>query len=104
MEFNKNFAKSPDGVLLEFAPREFDFSGVHYNATNSEEIYRELGYLRLVLSKVPEKEGFYYTDFYEEEENLLVQKWKEHEISDFEEKVTVESIKKAIAEGVNGID
>ena len=55
-------------------------------------------------SKVPEKEGFYYTDFYEEEENLLVQKWKEHEILDFEEKVTVESIKKAIEEGVNGID
>ena len=76
---NFNFAKTEDGITLEFAPSEFDFGGVHYNATNSEEIYNSIGFLRLERTKAPEKEGFYYTPFYVAENNVLVQHWEEHE-------------------------
>jgi hypothetical protein len=82
---NWNFAKSIDGIFLEFAPSEFDFKGVHYNATNSEEIYNAIGYFRLERTEAPLKEGFYFTPFYELENNVLLEKWEEHEIPPQEE-------------------
>lgn len=100
---NRNFAKSEDGISLEFAPSEFDFNGVRYNATNSEEVYNKIGYLRLERTEAPTKDGFYYVPFYEEENGALLQKWKEHEIPK-EESFGEEEIEKAIAEGVNSID
>ena len=100
---NINFAKSEDGISIEFAPSEFDFNGVRYNATNSEEVYNKIGYLRLERTEAPVKDGFFYVPFYEEENGALLQKWKEHEIPK-EESFGEEEIKKAIAEGVNSID
>ena len=100
---NRNFAKREDGISIEFAPSEFDFNGVHYNATNSEEIYNAIGYFRFERTEAPVKDGFYYVPFYEEENGALLQKWKEHEIPK-EESFGEEEIKKAIAEGVNSID
>ena len=100
---NRNFAKSEDGISLEFAPSEFDFNGVLYNATNSEEVYNKIGYLRLERTEAPVKDGFFYVPFYEEENGALLQKWKEHEIPK-EESFGEEEIEKAIAEGVNSID
>jgi hypothetical protein len=76
---NRNFAKSIDGISLEFAPSEFDYEGVHYNATNNEEIYNAIGYFRFERTEAPIKEGFYFSPFYEVEGNVLVQKWEEHE-------------------------
>ena len=100
---NRNFAKSEDGISLEFAPSEFDFNGVHYNATNSEEIYNAMGYFRFERTEAPVKDGFYYVPFYKEENGVLLQKWEEHEIQE-EESFGEEEIEKAIAEGVNSID
>ena len=100
---NRNFAKSIDGISLEFAPSEFDFNGVHYNATNREEIYNAIGYLRFERTEMPRKEGFYFTPFYETENNVLLEKWEEHEIPE-EKSFGEEEIKKAVAEGVNSID
>lgn len=100
---NRNFAKSEDGISLESAPSEFDFNGVRYNATNSEEVYNKIGYLRLERTEAPVKDGFFYVPFYEEENGALLQKWKEHEIPK-EESFGEEEIEKAIAEGVNSID
>lgn len=100
---NRNFAKSEDGISLEFAPSEFDYKGVHYNATNNEEIYNAIGYFRFERTEAPVKDGFYYVPFYEEENGALLQKWREHEIPK-EESFGEEEIKKAIAEGVNSID
>ena len=77
---NRNFAKTKDGYSLEYAPSEFEYNGVHYNATNSEEIYNAIGYLRFERTERPIKEGFYYTPFYVAEGNLLVRHWEEHEI------------------------
>lgn len=100
---NRNFAKSEDGISLEFAPGEFDFNGVHYNATNSEEVYNKIGYLRFERTEAPVKDGFYYVPFYKEENGVLLQKWEEHEIPE-EKSFGEEEIKKAVAEGVNSID
>ena len=100
---NRNFAKSEDGISLEFAPSEFEFNGVRYNATNSEEIYNAIGYFRFERTEAPVKDGFYYVPFYEEENGALLQKWKEHEIPK-EESFGEEEIEKAIEEGVNSID
>ena len=100
---NRNFAKSEDGISLEFAPSEFDYKGVHYNATNSEKIYNAIGYFRLERTEAPSKDGFYFTPFYELGNNVLVEKWEEHEIPK-EESFGEEEIEKAIAEGVNSID
>ena len=100
---NRNFAKREDGISIEFAPSEFEFNGVRYNATNSEEIYNAIGYFRFERTEAPVKDGFYYVPFYEEENGALLQKWKEHEIPK-EESFGEEEIKKAIAEGVNSID
>lgn len=80
MKMNRNFAKTSDGVTLEFAPSEFEYEGVFYNAANSEKIYNALGYLRIERTAMPEKEGFYYTAVYEEENGVLTEKWEEHEI------------------------
>ena len=100
---NRIFAKSEDGISLEFAPSEFEFNGVRYNATNSEEIYNAIGYFRFERTEAPVKDGFFYVPFYEEENGALLQKWREHEIPK-EESFGEEEIKKAIAEGVNSID
>ncbi len=100
---NFNFAKSEDGISLEFAPSEFDYKGVRYNATNSEEVYNKIGYLRFERTEAPTKDGFYYVPFYKEENGVLLQKWEEHEIPE-EESFGEEEIEKAIAEGVNSID
>ncbi|MBR2639422.1 MAG: hypothetical protein IKL18_06250 [Oscillospiraceae bacterium] len=100
---NRNFAKSIDGISLEFAPSEFDYKGVRYNATNDEKIYNVIGYFRFERTEAPFKEGFYYSPFYEVEENVLVEKWREHEIPK-EESFSEEEIEKAVAEGVNSID
>ena len=100
---NRNFAKREDGISIEFAPSEFEFNGVRYNATNSEEIYNAIGYFRFERTEAPVKDGFYYVPFYEEENGALLQKWKEHEIPK-EESFGEEEIEKAIAEGVNSID
>ena len=100
---NFNFAKTEDGTVLQFAPSEFDFNGVRYNATNSEEIYNAIGYLRLERTEAPVKEGFYYVPFYVAEENLLVQHWEEREVPQ-EETVTEEQINEAVEKGVNSID
>ena len=67
---NRNFAKSEDGISLEFAPSEFEFNGVRYNATNSEEIYNAFGYFRFERTEAPVKDGFYYVPFYEEENEI----------------------------------
>lgn len=101
---NRNFAKTEDGKNLIFAPSEFEHGGVFYNATNSEEIYNRMGYLRYIRSEMPVKEGFYFVPYYVNEDNCLLQKWEEKEVQkSTDDFATEEDIKNAIAEGVNSI-
>lgn len=96
---NWNFAKSIDGISLEFAPSEFDYKGIHYNATNSETIYNAIGYLRIERTETPSKDGFYFTPFYEVEGNVLVEKWEEHE-NPPEEETDVYELLDIVTEGL----
>lgn len=45
------------------------------------ELYKSQGYLRIVNTEMPEyEEGFYYTSYYIEVIDALIQKWEKHEI------------------------
>lgn len=96
---NRNFAKTEDGISLKFAPSEFDYKGTRYNATNSETIYNAIGYFRLERTETPSKEGFYFTPFYELENNVLVEKWEEHEVPP-EEETDVYELLDIVTEGL----
>ena len=101
---NWNFAKTEDGKNLLFAPSEFDYKGVHYNATNNERIYNDIGYFRLARTEAPiAEEGFYFEPYYVLENNVLLERWEEHEIPQ-EERFGKEEIENAIKKGVNSID
>ena len=72
MRYNKKFAKSENKTELVFAPGEFDFGGVHYNAANDEIIYNEMGYLRYIRSEMPVKPGFYLSRIMKKRENVFI--------------------------------
>lgn len=96
MRHNYKFAKTEDGVNLEYAPAEFDLEGVHYNSTNWDEHYNAIGYYALVRTESPVKEGYYYTPKYTRSQRqgerydregvwstytqeILLEEWEEHE-------------------------
>ncbi len=87
MRYNRNFAKSEDGTKLVYAPGEFDFGGVHYNAANDEKIYNKMGYLRYIRSSMPDKPGFYFTPYYKSKGKILYQKWQEHKYPKEQEEI-----------------
>lgn len=78
MKYNHNFAILGEGGLLTYAPRPLVIDdNVVY--TNDSTIYIENGYYPIVKTEQPVKEGYYYTEYYEQVENEIVQKWAEHE-------------------------
>ena len=80
MEYNYKFGRLDESGALEYAPNPFVIDGVNV-WTNIEEKHNSLGYYKLVHTEAPEeKEGYYYTPFWELSENKLVQRWEEHEI------------------------
>lgn len=48
-------------------------------STNDDAVLRELGYKPVVRSPMPSKEGFYYTESWENSGEAIVQSWTEHE-------------------------
>lgn len=99
-QYNKRFARVDEKRNLEFAPLPLVIDGENV-WTNAAEVYTERGFFPIEKTEVPQKEGFYYTSYWEFEIDKCVQKWEEHEIP---ESVTEEEIKIAIQEGVNSID
>ena len=98
---NRNFAKTEDGKNLLFAPSEFEYNGIHYNATNSEKIYNNIGYLRLERTDAPiAEEGYYYEPYYVVKDNVLVEEWEEHEVPQ-EEDTDVFELLDIVTEGFN---
>lgn len=79
MAYNYKFAKLDESGALEYAPVPLVIDGKNV-WTNEEAKYNLLGFYKIVYTETPEKEGYYYTSFYELEENKLVEKWEEHEI------------------------
>lgn len=79
MRYNRSFARFEDEKII-YAPAEFTFEGIRYNATNDERVYNAMGYYKYIRTEAPEKEGYYYTPYYEIENGKLVRKWQENEI------------------------
>lgn len=124
MRYNWKFAKSEDGLSLEYAPAEFDIDGIHYNSTTWDEYYNAIGYYFIVRNDMPEKEGYYYTPKYTRSQKqnqrysqegvwetytqeILLEEWEEHKVLEpepVEETVTEAELQTTIQEGVNSID
>lgn len=78
MANNYRFAKLNESGALEYAPVPLVINGVNV-WTNIEAEYNKLGFYEIKRTEMPEKEGFYYTDYWELSENKIVQRWEEHE-------------------------
>ena len=95
MRYNYKFARINESGGLEYAPLPLVINGENV-WTNIEAEYNALGFYEIKRTEMPEKEGFYYTDFWELAEmlkkegyyytdywelsdNKIVQKWEEHE-------------------------
>lgn len=78
MAYNYHFAKLNESGGLEYAPLPLVINGENV-WTNIEAEYNALGFYEIKRTEMPEKEGFYYTDFWELAENKIVQRWEEHE-------------------------
>ena len=46
-------------------------------ANPTEEHYKSMGFLPVVLQEIPQKEGYYYEPYYEENGDVIYQKWNE---------------------------
>jgi hypothetical protein len=53
-------------------------AGAHLS-TNDDAAIKELGYKPVTRSPMPSKEGFYYTESWEDSGEAIVQSWTEHE-------------------------
>ena len=78
MSYNYKFAKIKEDGALEYAPLPLVINGVNV-WTNEEAKYNALGFYEITRTEMPEKEGYYYTVFWELENNKIVQRWEEHE-------------------------
>ena len=78
MRYNWKFAKIKEDGGLEYAPLPLVINGENV-WTNIESEYNALGFYEITRTEMPEKEGYYYTDFWELAENKIVQRWEEHE-------------------------
>ena len=78
MANNFKFAKLNESGALEYAPLPLVIDGENV-WTNIEAEYNKLGFYEITRTEMPEKEGYYYTAFWELSENKIVQRWQEHE-------------------------
>lgn len=78
MRCNYKFAKLDESGGLEYAPLPLVINGENV-WTNIEAEYNALGFYEIKRTEMPEKEGYYYTDFWELAENKIVQRLEEHE-------------------------
>lgn len=78
MTYNFKFAKIKEDGTLEFPKLPLVINGENV-WTNIESEYNKLGFHEIIKTEMPEKEGYYYTVFWEIENNKIVQRWEEHE-------------------------
>ena len=103
-KYNFDFGKLDESGDIEYAPIPLVIEEENV-WTNAPDVYTECGYYPIRNIEIPERDGFYYTYYYELEGNEIVGKWEEHEevILPESETITKEQIQDAIEEGVNSI-
>lgn len=78
-KYNKNYGNLDENKALIYAPVPLLIDGIKI-WTNIPEKYIGQGYYPIKMAERPKKEGFYYTSFYELENETVVRKWNEHKI------------------------
>lgn len=76
--------KLENGYPKPFRGKYIRMDGKIY-ANPTEEQIRKAGYKELVKNDMPEKEGYYYTDTYDDTGDEIIQSWEGHEIREEEE-------------------
>lgn len=72
---NKNFGKLIDGIV-HYAPNPISRGGVTISNPSKVE-YLSRGYMPIILTERPQKEGAVYLPYYMVEDNEIIKKWKE---------------------------
>ena len=79
MKYNFNYGQLKQNNLV-YAPNIL-IIGDKQVINAPAELYKSQGYLRIVNTEMPEyEEGFYYTPYYIEVIDAIIQKWEKHEI------------------------
>lgn len=76
----KKFGKVEDRNLV-FCKQPFLIDGVKTWSTDPE-ILKQAGYYPVCYTEEPVREGFYYTDYWVQENEQCVQHWEEHEVTE----------------------
>ena len=66
---------------FEYAPRVL-IIGDKRIINPKEEHYLQAGYKKIIKTKMPVKEGYYYTSKFVDNGDAIVQEWEEHEITE----------------------
>ena len=74
---NRNFGRVDESGNIEYAPLPLVVDGVNV-WTNIAETYLKEGFYPIELTESPVKEGFFFTPYWEIENEKCVQKWAEH--------------------------
>lgn len=80
MGITDKFGRVVNGAV-QYAPKPLVINGQRM-WTNNATIYHQNGWFTVRRTPMPTKEGFYYTEYWEEDEEgyEVVQRWREHEI------------------------
>ena len=70
------FGKVEDRALI-LCQMPFDIGGVPYWSTDPA-ILNQAGYYPVVHTEPPQREGYYYTDYWELFNEQCLEKWEEH--------------------------
>lgn len=79
----QNFGKIENGEMV-YAPTPLSINGIP-TWTNDPAIYAVEGYLPIVHSDMPERDGYWYELTYQVRDGVIVQTWVEHEIPQTDE-------------------
>lgn len=90
------YAKIINATQIEYAPKSAIYNG-RFIINPPPDILINLGYLPFVKSDTPVEDNYYFTSFYEIEENQILQKWERHAIEEQPE-LTMDDITEILVE------
>ena len=76
--YSEDFGKITDGVF-SFAPKELESEGIK-TLTNDAKIYKASGWLKIMHTPKPKKDGYYYTAKYSQKNGKIIEEWEEHKV------------------------
>lgn len=83
LKLNRNFGKLDNDNNLTYAPIPLVINGVNV-WTNEKDKFIQAGYFPIERTEQPQKDGYYFSFSWVQENGVIVQKWEEHEITEEE--------------------